>query len=187
MKKKLYSALFLVLAFILFPLLLFSAENGVHKNERSFVFPAALEEIEEEAFAGTNVKTLIFPKGFRSVGNEAFGGAEALLDVYIPETAETIEEDAFPENDGITIHGIGGSKAEEWAGRHRVSFVSADIWNLRFIKENPLEIKLTSLEQAIRISGSADHIKANERTVNEGTSKRPQERAELNRIDYRFP
>ena len=186
-KIKLRLALFLLFVLILFPALLFSMENIRQKDEGSFIFPAALEEVGEEAFAGTAVKTLIFPKGLRYIGNDAFEDTEALTDAYIPETAEAIEDDAFPENEGLTIHGIGGSKAEKWAREHRVSFVSADIWTLRVIREKPFDVKRIALKQAIRISNPLKSIKLNERTKDEGSSMRPQERAELNRIDYRFP
>lgn len=187
MKKKPYLVLLLLFSFVLFSSLLFSMKNSWLKEKGNFVFPDRLVEIGEEAFAGTAVKTLIFPEGLRFIGDNAFEDAASLTDAYIPETAETIKEDAFPENDELTIHGKGGSKAEEWAREHRVAFASSDIWRLWTTGRSAFDIRWLFLKQTVRITNPVKSISLNERTEDEGNSMRPQERAELNRIDYKFP
>lgn len=182
---------FLILAvfIVLCNLPLFSsirAEEIDSGKDRTFIFPASLERIEDEAFEGTVAETVIFPVGLISIGSRAFEHVQILKDVYIPDTTTFIADSAFSAAD-ITIHGIDGSYAMGWANSHEIPFVAENIWNTVVqdvkshntrtdpIHQTAITIVLITLLEFFRFS------------CYELRSRRPQDRPELNPIDYRFP
>lgn len=156
-------------------------------SEASFVLPSSLQVIDEEAFSGNAVSTVILPDGFLWIESDAFACNPSLTDVYIPETVRHIADTSFPTDGDIVVHGIEGSLAEEWAEEHRVSFVAEDIWkhildnsetvNIHGAGVDPLN-RMVSPDRTRKIVPGAEHA---------DESKRPQDRPELNPIDYRFP
>ena len=76
-----------------------AADTG--DEEETFVLPADMDTIGEEAFAGdSEIKTLVIPKKVKSIGKRAFAGCTSLTEVYIGRSTEMqIATDAF-ENCG---------------------------------------------------------------------------------------
>ena len=105
------------------------AKETEDSRQATFILPASLIEIEEEAFFGTAVETVVFPQGSLRIGDGAFKDARHLKDVYIPGTTAYIADSAFSRVRRVTIHGIGNSYAKKWAERHRIPFVVDDIWS----------------------------------------------------------
>lgn len=157
------------------------------QQEDYFIFPSSLEVIEDEAFEGTSVQTIILPKGFLSIGDNAFQDALDITDVFIPESTNFIAEHAFSSDGNITIHGIQGSYAAEWANEHKVLFAKIDIWYGRFLPEHAKTAFCRCVEHERADLSLLDSILSHRLAKNEGKSKRPQDRPELNPIDYRFP
>ena len=187
MKKAIACFAILVLFIVCFSLASAQADERLKPVKSVFRLPTALQEVEEEAFSGTPVRTVIFPEGFLSVGDRAFQGALRLRDIYIPATTEFISDSAFPVRPGLVIHGVKGSYAEDWAEAHRIPFVAENMGKL--ILDNGRTVSVHGVEfdlfHRTVDSDEADLTVSRSKDVNE--SKRPQDRPELNPIDYRFP
>lgn len=183
--KKTLRALFFIFIMLIF------CDNRYAKafeptQEDTLILPTALTKIDEEAFAGTNAEIVIFPYGFMSIGNKAFEGALGLTDIYIPPTTEYIAETAFSSNTKLIIHGVEGSLAGRYAKSHRIPFVADDIWNPSYINGN---IMITAGKVVEFLHGFADVriLKHYSGFAYNYISRRPQDRSELNALDYWFP
>ncbi len=187
--KKLVVTLFTSLIFCMLLPVKASCSDGLEtKQAATFMLPYALQEIEEEAFSGTAVETVVLPYGFLNIRQNTFKGAERLTDVYIPPTTKQIEESAFPQNDVLVFHGKKGSYADKWAKTHQIPFIPGNIWNSRLSGT-----RTTLANGSILIVGNQAIEEYNSVTVNKllflnrKKSMRPQDRPELNCIEWRFP
>ena len=187
MKKKSVLIFAALIVFLILPPYFAIAESLTKDNSRTFILPSSLMVIEDEAFEETAVQQVILPEGLVSIGERAFENDAYLTDVYIPGTTEYIADSAFSMTANLTIHGIDGSYAMEWARRNEVPFVVDDIWNGLALKgkthhpqHDPISgfITIVVLLIAFWFIRSCDY---------ERRSRRPQDRPELNPIDYRFP
>lgn len=86
--------------------------------------PAGTLRIEEEAFAGIRAERIWLPEGITAIGNRAFAECEHLTGIYIPDSCETIAEDAFEDTEKVVIFGKTGSAAQEYAERKRILFIN---------------------------------------------------------------
>ncbi len=77
--------------------------------------PAALTEIEEEAFYGAPAKTVELGANVSSVGARAFAYCESLVDVIIRNGNCVISDNAFEGCVNITIFCPAGSAVASWA------------------------------------------------------------------------
>lgn len=180
-------AVFLVVA-VMFPPFSFAGEEERQgPRESVFIFPSAVLIVEESAFEGTAVKTVVFPDGFREIGKNAFRGAEKLADVFAPASTKRIGKNAFPENNGFTIHGVEGSYAEKWAEKHRIPFVVDDVWRARIETRNYLGFQGDAADRIVVTINPDKSIFSHARGEDDCRSRRPQDRPELYPIDYRFP
>lgn len=178
--------LFLIFSLMLFPHNIVCAEELDIDAGATFVLPLAIQSIEDEAFSGTAVKTVILPEGLQSIGNHAFEG-RALRDVYIPPSAEYISESAFAQNRSIVIHGVEGSRAHGWAEEHQLPFVEENIWRFFLDHGNTGGVHEVGLASPCQLVNPDQIGKIAPGTEEVHRSKRPQDRPELNPIDYRFP
>lgn len=180
--KKVISILFFMI------LVLISRIPGYAESEDStYILPADLVTIEEEAFANTPVETVILPEGFQSLEDSAFEDASQLTDIYIPPTTNYIADTAFPKNTEMTIHGVEGSYAEDWAEEHHIPFVNENIWRLILNNGRSVTTPDVLIDFLYQTVNPQKTIKPVPRAEDEDESKRPQDRPELNPIDYRFP
>lgn len=91
-------------------------------SEPDFILPAALTEIEEEAFAGISTSVVKVQENVKTIGSRAFANCSKLKAIYIPEGCEYIAADAFSGVVGLTIYGQEGSYAEYYANRYNFTF-----------------------------------------------------------------
>ena len=172
---------------LLFPFGPAYAEETAGFNADSFTFPSSLIEIEDEAFDGTAAKALIFQNKLKYIGDKAFYNNRRLADVYIPASVESIGAHVFLVSKSLKIHADIGSRAHAWANEHRVTFVQTN-QPYRIPARHRLTINLPNLISHYgRMIVSPRVLKLNARTEDEGRSMRPQERSEMNPIDYKFP
>lgn len=147
--------------------------------------PASLLVVEDEAFAETAFKTVIFESKAVSVGKRAFSGNTALQDAYLPASVQFIGAEAFPA--GLTIHGKAESFSREWAEANAFLFRSEDIWNpWALVQTIHMEFVLLLICATI-YPDLESFVSLCRRVWSHIRSMRPQDRPELNPIDYRFP
>ena len=89
-----------------------------------FVLPAALKEIDEEAFAGAAFSYVHVPEQVTKIGKRAFADCPNLRNIDIPAGTTAIDATAFEGVSDLTIHGAEGSYAEFYAGKHGFDFVA---------------------------------------------------------------
>ena len=164
----------------------YAEEENIH-SQPTFTLPLSLQEIEEDAFAGTAAETVILPEGLLQIGDEAFAGMSDLSDVYIPGTTEYIADTAFSITADLTIHGIEDSYAEEWANKHQIPFLADDIWHVAFLNAGSHSKPIKLVVRFLGIIMFIIFIALYRRGRYFERSKRPQDRPELNPIDYCFP
>ena len=187
MSKRIVILLTIHLAILLCFLPTTYADEAEVDTQATYIFPRSLQKIEEDAFSGTAAEVVIFPDGFLHIEENAFSGAWNLTDVYIPESTEYIADSAFSGTQDLTIHGIDGSYAKEWAEEHQVPFVADNIWAVLSRSGSSLNEQGIPTNQYTAAVNPEKMIAVHERSDNEIESKRPQDRPELNPIDYRFP
>ncbi len=185
--KKSILAFLLMLIAVAFSPVGYANEAKPPPQDTSFVFPASLEEVEEEALEGTAVTTVVFQSNVVSIGDRAFADTAYLHDIFIPPTTEYIGENAFPDNTELIIHGVKGSYAEKWANEHQVPFVVSNIWCQHTANGRLLYTQGIPLERMIKALTPDRLIGVSPPTAYGERSMRPQDRPELNPIDYRFP
>lgn len=186
MKNRLIAMLLAIVLCSLIPFGEAAAEEILPPGESRFMFPSSLVEIEEEAFADTAVKTAYFRKGLRSIGDKAFSGAALLTDVYIPTSTEHIGAQAIPQNMRLRVHGERHSYASKWAQSHHVSFAPRNIWGTARTDTRIIKVEKVRIAP-VRPNRAEKENRLHARRADEGRTMRPQERPELNPIDYRFP
>lgn len=84
--------------------------------------PASLLYIDDSAFEGTAASAVSLPAGLESIGERAFADMANLRAVSIPQTVHTIGSGAFSGTEGLTVFGILGSIAHEWAMHNGFGF-----------------------------------------------------------------
>ncbi len=185
--KKMIAVLLILQMLLVSPFAYADGGDTGPPTDNSFVFPASLQSIDEEAFVGTAAETVIFPEGFSKIGDLAFAYARNLKNAYIPATTNNIGSDSFSHNANLTIHGVEKSIAYQWALENGFAFVNDDIWTKAQASEG---FQIESLLALFFIICPVDEecLKRFLRDVYEYLrSMRPQDRPELNPIDYKFP
>ena len=87
-------------AFILCPKGMLFPESG--ETLRVMTLPAALTEIEEEAFMGVSADIIVLPGGCTSVGSRAFASCPNLKVIHIPSGAE-VAQDALAGSESARV------------------------------------------------------------------------------------
>ena len=189
MKKIIFTSMVIFIAVsVLSPFYAIGAKKTDFGSNGTFVLPSSLTIIENEAFEGTAVETIVFQECLVSIGSKAFGNIAPLTDVYISETTTYIADSAFSAADDLTIHGVDGSNAEDWAREHELPFVIDDIWHWYMVpnsvRQHNAQINLVYRYIAALLSVICYTVfKYGYYQVR---SRRPQDRPELNSIDYCF-
>ena len=93
--------------------------------------PEALNEIEEEAFAGSGITAVTVPNGCRTIGSRAFADNPGLVYVFLPASVAQISPDAFDNSPNITLYCYSGSMAASFAQSCGIRFIPiTDGWVL---------------------------------------------------------
>jgi len=108
----------------------YAADNGIRwvcwppvMDDADLTLPVGLEEIGEEAFAGTVARVVLLDENVTSIGRRAFADSETLRQIYIPAGCEEIAADAFENCAGdLMIFGVEGSEAQRFAQAHGIAF-----------------------------------------------------------------
>ena len=158
------------------------------------ILPDSLTVIGEEAFEGTALSQALLPATLETIENAAFANIPSLQYVNIPKATENIGETAFANTGDLVLSVEEGSYAEQWAIAHEYAYVlegqlpfgqSASIG--RKLKQGLRLIPLFILSALMLMLQGLNKRKPSYRRIGEGKTMRPQERAELHAIAYRFP
>ena len=90
------------------------------------ILPEALKNIGDEAFSGSRFSHVYLPEGTESIGALAFAECPRLVYIYIPMSTTDIDPQAFGDAPYLSISGISGSRAEEFAAEHGYPFIPTD-------------------------------------------------------------
>ena len=102
---------------------IFSGCSSLKKIE----VPEGVTEIPGYAFNGCNyLEEVILPNTLETIGNYAFYECSALDKIWIDQNVTSIGNEAFGNCTRLTIHGVEGSYAEEYAAANSIPF-SAEI------------------------------------------------------------
>ena len=86
---------------------------------------AYLNSIPANAFAGCyTLKEIVIPENITAIGDYAFTMCPALVTAQVPGSVTKIGRQAFGAS--VTIYGVTGSAAENWATENRLLFVDPD-------------------------------------------------------------
>ena len=89
--------------------------------------PQSVTSIESYAFEWcTSLVSLELPNNIESIGAGAFRECSSLEKIIIYDKCTLIYDDAFNGCDKLTIYGIKGSYAEQYANEHNIPFEELD-------------------------------------------------------------
>ena len=108
-----------------------SASNGVSTEytltvqnpSGTFILPAALYELQEEAFEGNAMTYIVIPSGCRSIPKRAFAECESLRIIRLPDTITSIAKDAFQDCGELMIIAPLNSEAQRFAEVNNYIFI----------------------------------------------------------------
>ncbi|MBE5774130.1 MAG: hypothetical protein E7337_09380 [Clostridiales bacterium] len=109
-----------------------TAENGlsasctvtVRKALKTLSLPAALTEIQAEAFENAALECVVIPEKATAIGERAFKDCDTLMAVRIPESVKTIGNGAFDGCPGLIVYCAEGSYAHSWAAQNGIEFIT---------------------------------------------------------------
>ena len=180
-------ALTAVLHFLFCVLPVRSGLNHYSTEEHTAVFPSSLQYVGEEAFIGTAFRSHFFTDGLLRIDGRAFENAKRLEDVWLPGSIEHVADSAFSDSCIARIYGLEGSYAQKWAEQHHVKFQPVDIWLAAPSKPHIVPLLLFPLLGMFYPWTDSERKRIKNYLMFFIVSMRPQDRPELNPIDYRFP
>ena len=157
--------------------------------ENTFILPASLQTIGEEAFEGTAASAVILPENQLTVFQRAFSNMIHLEAINIPETGTLIGNTVFSGSQHVVIYGAEGGRAEQYARNNHLEFCPVQEWmqgrNARVFSIR----RLTALYQAFQILILAYILKfrITGRKNCETRSLQRKRRIEMHTLDEYFP
>ncbi len=98
------------------------------KHLTDITMARGVKNVESEAFEDCILlKSIEFPYGVKSIGDNIFNKCTSLTSVTIPRTVKKIGEDIFSYPTRITITGVSGTYAQEYAKNHNMKFTANDV------------------------------------------------------------
>ena len=93
-------------------------------SANTVTIPAGVIMIKEAAFSGdTSLDEVVIPEGCVSIGPRAFAWS-SVKSVTLPDSLESIADDAFDHHVSMTAYGYQNSYAQTWCQKHSIPFVS---------------------------------------------------------------
>jgi len=164
-----------------------SPPNQISYDGHTSIMPKSLQIVEEEAFANTAIQILVFQEGLQYVESNAFSSMLQLQEIYFPASVKSIADTAFSSSALKIIRGIQGTYAQEWADRHGIAFKQPDSIIQVAEKERISAAVLLAWIGILCLPPMNEVQKIKQYLRSFLISMRPQDRAELHPIDYRFP
>ena len=95
------------------------------RNLEEIYIPESVTVIEQSVFWGCyELKSISLPPHLTTISGSLFYGCGALEAVKIPDSVTNIEEDAFEGCKNLTIYGLAGSYAEQYAKDNDIPFIA---------------------------------------------------------------
>ncbi len=92
------------------------------------ILGAGIKNIPSQAFQGcSSLESIILPYQVETIGDDAFKNCTKLRKITIPKATTSISDSAFSYPDKITIYGVAGSYAEQYATENDIAFVAQEI------------------------------------------------------------
>lgn len=89
---------------------------------------AGIRKVPKEAFRGcSSLESIILPYQVETIGDNAFKNCTKLRKITIPKATTSIADSAFSYPDKMTIYGVAGSYAEQYATENDIVFVAQEI------------------------------------------------------------
>ncbi|GEM_PF-845848 len=102
-----------------------------------------LQTIPANAFSNCGKLTeMVFPYGVTSIAKSAFVNDTSLFNITLPRTVSSIDSTAFSYTDKMTVYGVAGTYAQEWAESVGATFVNKEV-NATEITLDRTEITMT--------------------------------------------
>lgn len=187
MIKRISAILSLLVYLALLPLSTMNAKGDEPEQKAIFRFPASLKYIEAEAFSDTGAEIIVFPEGFLHLGDNAFSENTHLRNIVLPATTIYIADSAFPITEETLIHGVKGSYVQNWARKHGASFVRDGVWKAILDNGKKTGNCIKQIHDLFHALLALMYFSTVITGQDRDRSRRPQDRPELNPIDYRFP
>lgn len=92
------------------------------------ILGAGIKNIPSQAFRGcSSLESIILPYQVETIGDDAFKNCTKLRKITIPKATTSISDSAFSYPDKMTIYGVAGSYAEQYAKENDIAFVAQQI------------------------------------------------------------
>lgn len=92
------------------------------------ILGAGIKNIPSQAFQGcSSLESFILPYQVETIGDDAFKNCTKLKKITIPKATTSISDSAFSYPDKMTIYGVAGSYAEQYAKENDIAFVAQQI------------------------------------------------------------
>ena len=95
---------------------------------KNVILGNGLQSIPTNAFANCGkLEEMVIPYGVTKIDKSAFVNDPKLLTIMLPRTVNTIDSTAFSYADKMTVYGVAGTYAEEWAESVGATFVNKEV------------------------------------------------------------
>lgn len=92
------------------------------------VLSTGIKKIPNEAFRGcSSLESIVLPYQVETIEDNAFKNCTKLKKITIPKATTSISDSAFSYPDKMTIYGVAGSYAEQYAKENDIAFVAQQI------------------------------------------------------------
>ncbi len=89
---------------------------------------AGIRKVPKETFRGcSSLESIILPYQVETIEDNAFKNCTKLRKITIPKATTSISDSAFSYPDKMTIYGVAGSYAEQYATENDIAFVAQEI------------------------------------------------------------
>ena len=129
---------------------------------RKVELPQAVTMVKEKAFMGCTSLTEVIFRGVQIMDAKVFIGCPSLTKMTLPRSVFRVSEDILVDASGVTIYGLAGTYAEDYAQRVGATFADISI-HATDVQLNPEDMSMfvgetKSLDLAITPTGCTDEV-----------------------------